>query len=281
MADTGAQPPDGPDPADAGEPPLRVVQFTDLHLYADPDGRLLGQNTRLTFESVIALARQHQWPPDALVLTGDLIHDEHIEGYRFLRKRLEALGVPCFCIPGNHDRMDLMVGFADSGSASGFRVQPLGLWDLILLDSTVPFEEGGHIENTVLADLDRHAAENVKRNLLIFLHHHPEPIGSSWIDTMLVDNGAELLATAARHYNVRGIFCGHVHQVFESRHRDRDWKSTPSTCIQFLPGSADFALDALTPGFRWFDLYPDGRLETAVMRTNAYPEPLHASNTGY
>ena len=46
--------------------------------------------------------------------------------------------------------------------------------------------------------------------------------------------------------------------------------SPPSTCIQFKRNSDEFALDFLPPGYRWINLYPDGRLETAVERYSAY-----------
>jgi len=286
MTKTGNQPPDGPDTAGGSLRPLHIIQLTDLHLYADAQGRLLGQNTRLTFESVLAVAQRGDWPPDALVLTGDLIHDESTEGYRFLRQRIEQLGVPFFAIPGNHDRIDLMAGHFDAGATSGFRVESLGRWDLLLLDSTIPLEAGGHLKPIVLAELDRYASANPRRHLLIFLHHHPEPVGSAWIDTMLVDNGSELLASAAAHPNIRGIACGHVHQAREAspsriEANAIDWMSTPSTCVQFLPHSKAFALDKLKPGYRRLDLYPDGRIETRVVRTHDYPDPLLPSTSGY
>lgn len=281
MAKTGTQQPDGPDTAGGGTRPLRVLQLSDLHLYADPDGRLLGQSTRLAFESVIALAQRLRWPPDALVLTGDLIHDESLEGYRFLRERLEQLGVDYFCIPGNHDRVDLLAGYLDADAVASFRVESLGGWDLVLLDSTLPFEEGGHIEPTILADLERHVSDHPERPQLILLHHHPAPVGSRWIDSMRVDNGDELLATARRHRNIRGAVCGHVHQAFRAHQDDFVWLSAPSTCIQFLPGSDGFALDPLTPGYRWLELHADGQIDTGIERTDAYPEPLHPSTSGY
>jgi Icc protein len=42
--------------------------------------------------------------------------------------------------------------------------------------------------------------------------------------------------------------------------------STPSTCIQFKPGSKTFALDDLPPGYRRLDLHADGNIDTAVER---------------
>ena len=44
------------------------------------------------------------------------------------------------------------------------------------------------------------------------------------------------------------------------------WLGTPSTCIQFAPGSAEFALDEQMPGYRWLHLYDEGQLDTGVSR---------------
>jgi hypothetical protein len=38
--------------------------------------------------------------------------------------------------------------------------------------------------------------------------------------------------------------------------------SVPSTCVQFKPLSDDFAIDDLSPGYRWFDLYANGDVVT-------------------
>jgi Icc protein len=38
--------------------------------------------------------------------------------------------------------------------------------------------------------------------------------------------------------------------------------TTPSTCVQFAPGSAKFAIDPRPPGYRRLTLHADGRIET-------------------
>ena len=43
------------------------------------------------------------------------------------------------------------------------------------------------------------------------------------------------------------------------------WPS-PSTCVQFAPGSKSFKVDNQPPGYRWLELHIDGRLETGVSR---------------
>ena len=279
---------DAPNPRESGrgqerrtDAPFRLLQLTDLHLYAEPRQRLLGQNTRRTLESVLALAQARHWPPDAIVLTGDLVHDEQPGAYRYLRERFDRLALPYHCIPGNHDRLDLLVGQVDAGAASPLRVITAGAWDLVLLDSTVPGIEGGHLPAQVLEGLAAHRRAARGRPTLVFLHHHLRPLGSRWIDTMQVDNGAAVVADLARHPQIRAIICGHVHQDAEQLTHGLRLLATPSTCVQFLPGSEEFALDTRTPGYRWLELHPDGRLLTGVERTDAYPEPLTTTSGGY
>jgi Icc protein len=145
----------------------------------------------------------------------------------------------------------------------------------------VPGEEGGHLDARILAGLAEHAAAGRNRPTLIFLHHHLAPMGSRWIDTMQVDNGAAALTELSRHPHLRAAICGHVHQLAEQLHDGVRLLATPSTCVQFLPASTEFALDPLTPGYRWLALHPDGRLATGIERTDAYPDPLTAATDGY
>ena len=261
--------------------PFRLLHLTDLHLFGAPDHRLLGQDTRRTLELVLARARAKHWPPNAIVLTGDLVHDAKAVAYQELRRRFDALGVPYYCIPGNHDRLDLLVGHLDAGAASALRVVAAGTWDLLLLDSTVPNQEGGHLSANTLAGLAVHRGAVHARPTLVFMHHHLVPLGSRWIDTMQVDNSAEVIAELARNPGIRAIVYGHVHQAAEQHSHGLRLLATPSTCVQFLPGSDDFALDPRTPGYRWLELYPDGRLETGIERIDAYPEPLVLATGGY
>lgn len=288
MASTSPAESEGPSIGQWGLPPeplenrpIRLLQVSDMHLFAEPDGRLLGQNTRATFEAVMAHAQGHHWPPDALLLSGDLVHDEQLAGYRWLKERLERLRLPYHCIPGNHDRVDLVAGYLDPHITESLRVAPLGGWDLILLDSSIPYEDGGYLCPHILTGLDRHLGARPRRNTLICLHHHLIPTGSDWLDSMLVENRAELFAVVDRHPQVRGLTWGHVHQEMTAWRGALRLMSVPSTCIQFLPGSDDFALDPATPGYRWLSLFDDGRIETGIERIDAYPEPLKLSCSGY
>jgi len=259
---------------------LRLIQISDSHLFAHPEGRLLGLNTRRSFQAVLALALDGGTPADGLVITGDLVQDETAEGYAYLARVLEDTGIPCFCIPGNHDRRDLMeewLGAAAMGPIADNRIDG---WNLIFLDSTLPGEDGGRLTRRQVHHMDT-LLQRDPGPCLVFLHQHPLPIGSAWMDTMGVTNGAQLLAVCDRHPHLKAVICGHIHQEFRVSRGHYQVLGTPSTCFQFLPGSPDFALDARTPGYRELHLHPDGQLDTRVVRLAAYPEPLALDATGY
>lgn len=261
--------------------PLKLLQITDTHLFADPNGRLLGQNTRHTFELVLELARERFWPPDAIILTGDLVHDGLPEAYQYLKRQLSHLEIPFFSVPGNHDLPNLITSTLNTDSGHTVCGMQQRGWSLVLIDSTMPSADGGHISRSQLAGLEHALGAHPDLHTLIGLHHQPVPVGSAWIDSMALGNANELFAITDRHPQVRGILWGHIHQAFSARRNTLMLLGSPSTCIQFLPGSEHFALDALTPGFRWLELFLDGRIETGIERLTAYPDPLMITNHGY
>jgi len=74
---------------------------------------------------------------------------------------------------------------------------------------------------------------------------------------------------------------GHIHQHFAQRRNGIQLLATPSTCIQFLPGSERFALDPVPPGYRWFDLHADGTFTTGVQRLQEIPGEIDPDARGY
>lgn len=259
---------------------LRVLQLTDTHLIADPDGSLLGQRTRSTFEAVLELAQTSFWPPDLILLTGDLVHDEVPETYRYLARRLGRLAIPFLGIPGNHDRPDLLAEILDPEAGQGVRSVSVGGWHLILLDSTIAGEDGGRLSHRQLGEIDQVLTDQ-KGPALVCLHHQPVPVGSAWLDAIGLCNGDELLSVLSRHAQVQGVLWGHIHQDYSVQRQGWRLLGSPSTCVQFQPQSHRFALDDRPPGYRWLLLHADGRIETGIRRLAAYPDPLELDSRGY
>jgi Icc protein len=270
-----------PDNTPAAQPaPLRIAQITDTHLYADPNGALLGLNTRRCLQAVIELALQ-SGGADLVVASGDLAHDGTVEAYRQVRTCFSRIGAAVCCLPGNHDEAGALREHLNQNGFHSIRSRCLGAWQLVFLDSTVAGSEGGHLAASELEALDAALQDRPDAPALVCLHHQPVEIGSRWLDSMKVDNPEAFFAIIDRHPQVRAVVWGHVHQAFEQRRNEVMLLATPSTCLQFLPGSEQFAVEQIPPGYRWLDLYPDGSLQTGIKRLPQMPGTIDLSARGY
>jgi Icc protein len=259
----------------------RLLQISDPHLFADPEGDLLGQRTRLTLEGVLNLAGAKFGAADRVLLTGDLTQDASPAAYRYLADRCGRLGLPCHALPGNHDDPQEMARSLGAGPIDIPRQIDCGPWLLVMLDSTLAGKEGGHLTADSLHWLASALAARPQTPTLLALHHQPVPVGSPWLDEIGLNNAEDLFAILDHQPQVRGLVFGHIHQDFSAERKGVALLGAPSTCIQFLPGSQDFALDAATPGFRWLELHPDGGIDTGIERIADYPDPLDLSGAGY
>ncbi len=260
---------------------LSVLQFSDTHLFADEVGELLGVTTRDSFRRTLQQARSRHWPPDLVLTTGDLVHDGSPGGYASLHRELAQLDVPVYCLPGNHDHGPELLR-----SLNGDRVKAMdhaihGHWGFAFVDTNLPGSNGGHLSPMELERLEASLNALTHCHVMVCLHHQPVPVGSRWLDTMQVDNPQALFDLLARFPNVRCLLWGHVHQEFDQRLNDMRLLACPSTCIQFAPGSEDFALDEQLPGYRWLRLHPDGHIETGVERITELPNGPDLLSSGY
>ena len=246
-------------------PAAVILQVTDTHLHATADSRMRGVPTQETFLAVLDhVRRDTRWPPDAIVVTGDIVQDESRAGYKRFREILEALGLPVFCIPGNHDDPELMAELLMTPPFQVCGETALGAWDIILLSTFHRGDDGGVLGPEGLAALERALTNRSREHALVCMHHQPLPMGSAWLDGVGLRDSTEFLEIIDRHDHVRGVLWGHVHQASDRKRENVRFLSTPSTCAQFLPDSDFFALDTRPPGLRWLSLEPDGEIETEV-----------------
>ncbi|WP_287127588.1 3',5'-cyclic-AMP phosphodiesterase [Candidatus Cyanaurora vandensis] len=246
--------------------PWRAVQFTDLHLYHSPEGGLLGLNTQQSFQAVLAHFKNHHWPVDVVLATGDLAQDGSVAAYKSLRALLLPLDLPVYWIPGNHDNPAAMAQALTGGLISAQRQVLLPPWQIILLDSTQPQQVSGCLTGNQLAFLTECITTHPEHYALVCLHHHPLSMGSAWLERIGLVNGADFLNLVRQYSQVRGVVWGHIHQDYTRQDGELLLMATPSTCIQFKPRTPDFALDTVLPGYRWLELHSDGRIVTGVER---------------
>lgn len=244
---------------------MRVLHITDTHLHSDADARLRGVNTVKSLQSVLAAALANPRKPDLIVATGDISQDETAGAYRNFHRILAPLGLPVWCVPGNHDAPALMAQPLDEAPChfGGVAVRPP--WCLIMLDSYVAGDHGGNLSAQSLDQLRRTLREHRALYALIAVHHHPLPVGSRWLDALGLRNSAALFDILDDAPNVRAVLSGHVHQQADLERGSVRFLSTPSTCFQFMPNRERFAVDTRPPGFRWLDLDGTGTIATEVV----------------
>ncbi len=263
--------------------PLRLLQITDPHLFADENGSLLGVNTLRSFTEVMQLAKQDilNTPPHLIMLTGDFSQDNSAKSYQRLVDAVAGLTVPITWIPGNHDDLPTLQQTFKQTNISMEKSFNFAAWHIILLNTHWPGNVAGHLKTTELNRLEKLLQTQPDKHTMIVLHHHAIPVGSHWIDELGVKNADDLLAIIKKHSQIRAVVCGHVHQASDTVKDGIRFISTPSTCVQFKSHSDGFAVDDLAPGYRWFNLHADGTIETDIVRLHNFNSGVDLTSQGY
>ncbi len=260
---------------------VRLVQVTDSHIFAEPEGCLLGLNTRTSFEAVCARVEREEWRPDALLATGDLAQDASPEAYKYLADYFHKMEIPSFWIAGNHDNPDAMEMYLSNGRVSAAKHLLMGHWQVILLDSSILDKVHGELNDSQLEFLEKSLTRHKDKHSLVVLHHQPVEVGSEWLDTIGLKNHQAFRRIIEKHNNVKAVLWGHVHQEFNKMIDGVRWIASPSSCVQFTPGSKDFSADSKAPGYRYLNLYSDGRIESVVHRIDNIEYTIDYTIKGY
>jgi 3',5'-cyclic-AMP phosphodiesterase len=250
---------------------IRLVQFSDMHLFGEPGGRLRGVASLPALQAAISDAHRRCPQPDAVLLTGDLVQDDP-DGYRWIRHVFGNSKVPVLCLAGNHDLPDPMRASLAGAPFQIGGAREFGHWLVVMLDTWVAHEAGGRLGAQQLARLREVLRAHRNHHVLLCLHHHPIAMRSEWLDHVGLSDGPELMSIVRTHANVRGVLWGHVHQSLDSFVGGVRFMASPATCAQFQPGSAEFAIDRRPPGYRVLELLPDGSIATEVCWLESYAE---------
>ncbi len=260
--------------------PLRAVQITDCHLGERVGARLLNLDTDRSLSAVLDLVRAQQTHIDVVLATGDLSDQGSSAAYRRFFNATRDLGTHARWLPGNHDDVAAMrKTFGCDARLQRHLI--LGNWQIIMLNSAVPGEVGGYLDECELTALRNCLRAAPDHHALICLHHHLLPVGCDWLDTQLVANADRFWSVIDEFSQVRMVLSGHVHQPSNLRRQNVQVITSPSTCVQFAANSTDFRLDTEAPGYRWFDLYDDGHVDTGIERLAVMDFDIDMTATGY
>ncbi|MBT4518421.1 MAG: 3',5'-cyclic-AMP phosphodiesterase [Halieaceae bacterium] len=261
---------------------VRVVQVTDSHLCRTSGGTLLGMDTDHSLQAVLDSIQREQPEVDLVLATGDLSNQGAVESYVRFQTYMEQLGAPAFWLTGNHDsHADMLKVAADSPLfCNEIRT---ATWQILMLDTQVPGAVEGELGADQLGLLEgalEHAAEQ-RLHSLVCLHHQPIAIGCKWLDQQMVADADSFFRVLDRYGGVKGVLWGHIHQQVDSERKGVALMASPSTCIQFAPGSESFRVDDQSPGYRWLDLHRNGTIETGVSRVVDVSFKVDLDSGGY
>jgi len=259
---------------------LNVLHITDCHLTRNQDGELLGINTRDSLDAVLDRIREDEIAPDYVLATGDLAQDASAEAYQYFKSRMNVFDCPVSWFPGNHDNLSVMQQVIRNGPELS-KVVRMRNWQFVLLDSLLPGKVHGWLEDKELDVLDEALKSGQGLHTMVCLHHHPVDIDSVWLDRIGLHNRERFLDIIDRYDNVRAVLWGHIHQELDAQRKGVHLMATPSTCIQFLPKSDKFAIEDSPPGYRWLRLYADGRIDSQVIRAEAFEFQVDMQSNGY
>lgn len=245
---------------------LRLLQLTDMHLFANKGMGLLGINTLDSLHSVIRNIEQDHVDFDWIVATGDISQDHSERSYQRFIESVCPLGKPIVWLPGNHDWQPTMTQTLNAGGLSQAKQIVSDHWQLILLDTQVREKPHGYLEDEQLDFLAQSLADYPHKNTMVLMHHQSCSIGCQWLDQHNLKNSDAFHQIINAHPQVKAVLFGHIHQNFEYQNSRVAYIASPSTCIQFLPLSKEFALDRQQPGYRYLTLTADGRIHTRVKR---------------
>lgn len=241
-----------------------LLQLTDCHLVADPDGDYQQIRPYRHLQRLLQHVRQHylsvpvsvgpasvgpvsvgkaqplrptlRQPLTAVILTGDLTQDHSLASYMLLADLLKDWPTPVFYLPGNHDDRELMAqAFARPPFQPESCLAGSG-WQWLLLDSKGPTPAGSFDQQRCLnlqQQLDQAPAA-----VWLFCHHHPVPIGAA------IDRDGwqqpELLLQLLQHYpKVKGLAHGHCHDAYQRTLTTPPLQlvGCPATSVQFRRSS--------------------------------------------
>lgn len=253
-----------------GQADFSFVHLTDTHIVAEGKWKSrygAGEyDTTASLQQVITVVNTLEPRPAFAVLGGDLASpdmqdhhrvwtpEEYESSYRLLQELARALPCPTYMLLGNHDNRIAFHRIFGNAAATldaphyySFDYQG---HHFVALDSLQPGAPGGCLDPAQLTWLRQDLEASEGRPTVVFVHHHPWPLGLAWMDAMLLHNGEELMRVLRAHPAVRWVICGHVH-IDQVMQRDGlTVLTTPSTCFQVSKVSQTPKILPGPPGFR-------------------------------
>ncbi|MFJ9845451.1 metallophosphoesterase [Kitasatospora sp. NPDC101155] len=192
---------------------LTIAHLSDIHLGQD-HRRDRGKRARRRAEQVMAYLNALPGPLDAVLVTGDLADHGLPAEYEQVAKVLTSRH-PILTCPGNHDirapYREVLLG-EEPGEEPVNRLHRLPGADVLMLDSSIPEQHDGLLDDRTLDWLDARLAEGrTELPALVAFHHPPVELHIPFVDGIRQFGEERLAQVLGRHPRVVALLCGHSH----------------------------------------------------------------------
>ena len=230
--------------------PVLIAQISDLHIKRPGELAYGKVDTAAALRRCVSHLNGFRPRPSVVVISGDLADTPSEDEYAHLLKLLAPLEIPFVALPGNHDSREMMRAalphqpYAHALGPTDFTITIEGV-DLVLLDSSVPGQPYGFLEEQSLTWLDHVCTSAPERSAMIFLHHPPFTAGIWHMDRQNLRNASELAGVLRRHARIQHVGSGHIHRSVLTR-----FAGIPTTICPAPNHAVDLDIGAeRTPGF--------------------------------
>lgn len=246
---------------------MKIIHLTDLHLTENRNTTLFNVNTYDNFDFVCAEISRIQtlMKIELMVVSGDIASDGDVNAYIYFLTKMNGLNTPYFAIAGNHDvENHFNIALAEVKAENIITTHEYNAddWYITSVDTPVSGEDHGYITQENLAALEEKLATHSNKNIALFMHHHPVPVGTPIVDNCMLTNASALLEICKKH-TVRFIGSGHAHTP-------RTWHSNaltisvaPAISSQWLAGTKSVKISK-GMGFNIIELSSDVAITSCI-----------------
>lgn len=228
--------------AQAATSGFSFVQISDSHIGFDKPAN---PDSNATFAAALDKIKALPTPPDFILHTGDISHSATPEQFSHATEALDALKIPVFYVPGEHDIVDPVTFEAfktrfGAGAKNGafYSFDHKGA-HFVGLNNVVELKTKGmgYLGPDQLAWLADDLKDKSSETPIIVFGHIPLwTIAPEW--GWGTQDGAQALSLLARFASVT-VLNGHVHQIFQKTEGAAFFHTARSTAFpQPAPGTA-------------------------------------------
>lgn len=228
---------------------MKLIWLSDLHFQAE--GEVVGHDPRVRLEAAISHINTHHRDADMCVISGDMVNRGTAADYSALASTLEVLALPNYPLAGNHDDRAFLNQHlpVPDGRLSGFIQYAVETPDalVVCLDTHKPGSDAGEFCAQRLSWLEGVLRDADDLPILLFMHHHPMPLGLPMQDTENLLNGSDLLDLITASGRTVQMCIGHIHRPITGTVRGIPFATMRSVLYQAPAPQPDWDWESFAP----------------------------------